>query len=140
MAYTNEEIKELSEFAEAVIYAVNANDPRQLYAAHNTEAYQQYLAEVVCNMSGMRDNPRKFFESDLPMRKAWGDRIAADKVRYEKTVTESAAQTIEEPEHVKALRDELEKLRADVAALQKPVAPAAAVEPTPAGEENAGEA
>jgi len=137
MAYTDEQIKELDAFARAVIYAFSESDPRQLYAAHNAQAYQQYLAEVVSNLSGMRDEPRLFFESDLPMRKAWGDRIAADMARYNASIKESAAQTVEEPDQVAALRVELEKVNAGLAALQAEMAKTST---EPAGEEATGEA
>jgi predicted trehalose synthase len=118
MAYTDEQIRDLDQFARAVIEAFSADDPHQLYAAHNTQAYQQYLAEVVSNLSGMRDDPRLFFESDLQMRKAWGDRIAADMARYNKALTESAVPT-EVPDPMKAVNEQLATLKAEIEALKK---------------------
>jgi hypothetical protein len=118
MAYTDQEIRDLDEFARAVIEAVSAEDPRQLYAAQSTEAYQQYFAEVYCNLSGMRDNPRNFFESDLSMRKAWGERIAAYKARYEAAMQEAARQEKTEPDNVKALREQLERVVAELETLK----------------------
>lgn len=134
MTYTDEQLQELDEFARAVIHAVSAKDPRQLYASTNTQAYQQYYAEVVQGLSGpLKDHPRLFFESDLPMRANWGARIKADYDRYQ-ALALTEAQT-EEPESVKAIKVELEHIKAQLAQLI-PAQPAASpTVPPPATEE-----
>ena len=120
MAYTDEQIKELDEFARSVILVVNEKyGPQHLFAAQNREAYRQYFAEVVQNISSM--TARDFFESDLAVRRGWGNIIAADLKRYE-TLVESEQQT-EVPDNVKEMRAELASLREMVAKLA-PVAEA----------------
>lgn len=130
MAYTDEQIKELDAFARAVIEAFTAEDPRQLYASTNRQAYQQYFTEVYNNLSGMRDDPRLFFESDLAMRRQWGAIIAADKARYDAEVLAESTQATVEPDNVKELREQLEQMKAQIAAITPPV-PA---KPEPEGE------
>lgn len=118
MTYTDEQIQELTAFADAVIEAYRATDPRQLYARDNRQAYQQYFAEVYADLSGMRNNPRAFFESDLAMRRAWGDQIATDLERYKAAELKEAEGMMVEPDAIAALRKELEALRAEIAALR----------------------
>jgi hypothetical protein len=137
MTYTDAQIKELHEFAEAVILCLNEKAVN--YAQGWPDAYRQYYVEVVLGISGMQDNPRLFFESDLALRKLWGDHIARDYEQYKAAVTEAERQPTAEPESVKALREALEKMAADLEkvkqALAAPPAPAAPAVPAeePAG-------
>lgn len=121
--YSDDEIKGLDLFARAVIEAVKAEDPRQLYASTNRQAYQQYFAEVYNNLSGMRDDPRLFFESDLAMRRQWGAIIAADKARYDAEVLAESTQATTEPDSVKELREQLEQLKAQITSITPLAAP-----------------
>lgn len=131
--YSDAQISELDEFARAVIEAWSPDDRRQLYASTSRVAYQQYLAEVYFDISGMAHDPRLFFESDLGMRRAWGDQIASDLARYKAVMLKESAEPTEQPDTVKELRGELEALKTAIAKFTP--APASEVPSTEGGGE-----
>ena len=127
--YSDQDIKELDEFARSVIYVYGEEvEPRHLYLKESKEPYRQYLAEVVSNLSGMQHDPRLFFESDLLMRRQWGDQIASDLARYKASEIKESVTASTEPDAVAQMRGELETIKAQLAALT-PATPPTATEP-----------
>lgn len=134
--YTDAEIDELDKFARAVsnLYE-GGNWKHYQLGAMAPEAYRQYFAEVIMNLSGMHDDPRRFFESDLFVRRNWGDIIAMHKAEYDRiTLAESATPAtvnVTPGDKVAALESELAKIKADLAALIEAQKPAPPVLPPP---------
>lgn len=135
----DKEMQALVKFTEDVCTA--AMNDGALYGAIDKTAFRQYFIEVMMPL-GYAWSPEEWFnDKSLPMRQQWGESIRSIYKLYQEKVAEAAAPTTE-PEHVKALREELERLSAQVAKLgeQRPTPAAPETPAAPAGEEHAEEA
>jgi hypothetical protein len=133
----NKEMQELIDFTEAVCTA--AMEDGAFYGALDKTAFRQYFIEVMMPVGKHWGAEEWFSDTSLDLRKQWGESIRSIYKLYQTKLAEAEAATVE-PDSVKELRAELEKLSAQVSAMaaqpNKPEAPVAA----PAGEETAGEA
>jgi hypothetical protein len=133
----NKDMQELIDFTEAVCTAAMADGA--FYGVLDKTAFRQYFIEVMMPVGKHWGAEEWFSDTSLPLRQSWGESIRSIYKLYQTKLAESEAATTE-PDGVKELRAELEKLRNEVSAMNaqsnRPEAPAAA----PAGEETAGEA
>jgi hypothetical protein len=129
----NKDMQELIDFTEAVCTAAMADGA--FYGVLDKTAFRQYFIEVMMPVGKHWGAEEWFTDTSLALRQSWGESIRAIYKLYQTKLAESEAATAE-PDGVKELRAELEKLRNEVSTMNKPEAPAAA----PAGEETAGEA